>query len=201
MSMMTRAGRAPAFQAFSRARARAARNASTNAGSAAIASMTRKAVAFEATSPNNGSWSRTARRSARQSPPSASITARSRTTRPGSWRPRRSRIPASPRDSAAVSPTRSAASATSAAPAWLTSPSPSGVTSTVNRRSSRVGVGGEPRCLACARSSARPRPPNRTCPFPSIRLSAGHALVASGASGAGRGRGERWLGGPRRCPR
>jgi hypothetical protein len=51
-----------------------------------------------------------------------------------------------------------------------------------------VGVEGEPRCRACARSSARPRPPNQTCPFPSIRLSAGHALVASCAGGAHAGR-------------
>ena len=39
-------------------------------------------------------------------------------------------------------------------------------------------VGDEPPCLARARWSARPRPPNRTCPFPSIRLSTGHALAA-----------------------
>jgi hypothetical protein len=41
-------------------------------GSRAIASITRNAVA-STTAPNSGRWSRTARRSAKQSPPSASI--------------------------------------------------------------------------------------------------------------------------------
>ena len=38
-------------------------------------------------------------------------------------------------------------------------------------------VRGEPPCRAYARWFARPCPPNRTCPFPSIRLSTGRALV------------------------
>jgi hypothetical protein len=44
----------------------------------------RNAVESDATAPNNGSCSRTAPRSETHSPPSASITARSRITRPGS---------------------------------------------------------------------------------------------------------------------
>jgi len=83
-SIVTRWGFAPSFHACSRAFARAARSSSKRAGSCAIRSITRKAVESEATSPKSGCWSRTERRSARQSPPSASITARSRTTRPGS---------------------------------------------------------------------------------------------------------------------
>src|SRR3954447_3041664 len=137
MSITIRCGRAPAFQAFARARARASRSAPSSVGSAAIAAITRKAVASDATGPNSGSCSRTARRSARQSPPSASITARSRTTRPRSCPPRRSRILARPSDNAAVRPSLSAASANSPAPACDTSPSPSDATSTVKRRPSR----------------------------------------------------------------
>src|SRR4051812_46667262 len=137
MSITIRCGRAPAFQAFARARARASRSAPSSVGSAAIAAITRKAVASDATGPNSGSCSRTARRSARQSPPSASITARSRTTRPRSCPPRRSRILARPSDNAAVRPSLSAASANSPAPACDTRPSPSDATSTVKRRPSR----------------------------------------------------------------
>jgi hypothetical protein len=107
-----------------------------SSGSRAIASTVRQAVASEATAPKSGSWSRTARTSERCSPPEASITARSRTTRPGSWAPRRSRIGARPFESASVSPIRSAVSANRATPAWETTPSPSAVTSTVNSRPS-----------------------------------------------------------------
>src|SRR3954452_22898152 len=137
MSITIRCGRAPAFQAFARARARASRSAPSSVGSAAIAAITRKAVASDATGPNSGSRSPPARRAARQSPPSASITARSRTTRPRSCPPRRSRILARPSDNAAVRPSLSAASANSPAPACDTSPSPSDATSTVKRRPSR----------------------------------------------------------------
>ena len=40
-----------------------------------------------------------------------------------------------------------------------------------------AGSGASRRCRAYARWSARPCPPNRTCPFLSIRLSTGHAMV------------------------
>jgi len=99
-------------------------------------SITRNAVESEATAPNSGAWSRTARRSARQSPPSASITARSRTTRPGSWPERRSRSPASTLDSAWVKPVLPATCESSADPACETNPPPSAVTSTVKLRPS-----------------------------------------------------------------
>jgi len=78
------------------------------------------------------------RQTDRQSPPSASITARSRITRPGSWRPRRSRTLASASDNARVNPTQSAVSASKPAPAWDTRPSPSDATSTVKKRSPRI---------------------------------------------------------------
>src|SRR5271170_2881629 len=71
-----------------------------------------------------------------QSPPSASITATSLSTRPGSCAERRSRDPANAPDNAPVSPTRSANSTNNATPACDTSPSPSAVTSTVPRRAS-----------------------------------------------------------------
>ena len=70
-------------------------------GVAGVASTVRQAVASEATAPKSGSWSRTARRSARWEPPEASITARSRTTRPG--RGRRG-APASARDASRAHP-------------------------------------------------------------------------------------------------
>jgi hypothetical protein len=54
MSMTICSGAAPAFHAISRARARAVRSAPSRPGSAAIASITRKAVAFEAPDPNSG---------------------------------------------------------------------------------------------------------------------------------------------------
>src|SRR3954447_8354158 len=69
-----------------------------------------------------------------QSPPSASITATSRSTRPGSCAERRSRVGAIASASAPVSPARSANSTNSAAPACETNPSPSAVTSTVCKR-------------------------------------------------------------------
>ena len=71
-----------------------------------------------------------------QSPPSASITATSRITRPGSCAERRSRVGVSATDSAPVNPARSANSTSNATPACETNPSPSAVTSTVPRRAS-----------------------------------------------------------------
>ncbi len=70
-----------------------------------------------------------------QSPPSASITATSRSTRPGSCADRRSLVNPNASDSASVSPARSANSTSNATPACDTNPSPSAVTSTVPKRS------------------------------------------------------------------
>ena len=53
-----------------------------------IRSTTRQAVGVEATGPNSSGWSRKAARSERQSPPSASMTARSRSTAASRWRRR-----------------------------------------------------------------------------------------------------------------
>ena len=68
--------------------------------------------------------------SAKQSPPSASITAKSRTTRPRSWLPSRSCNEPSSLDNARVRPDLSATWASSALPACETKPAPSDVTST-----------------------------------------------------------------------
>jgi hypothetical protein len=57
-----------------------------------------------------------------------------------------------------------------------------------------AGSGASRRCRAYARWFARPCPPNRTCPFLSIRLSTGHA-VADVTLGLGNG-GLRRGGGP-----
>jgi len=69
-------GRVPSSHARSRALARAARSPSSSPSSAATRSISRNAVVSDATGPNSGSWSRTTRRSDKQSPPSASITAK-----------------------------------------------------------------------------------------------------------------------------
>ena len=57
-----------------------------------------------------------------------------------------------------------------------------------------AGSGASRRCRAYARWSARPCPPNRTCPFLSIRLSTGHTVAVRDA-GLRIG-GFRWGGGP-----
>src|SRR5450631_1016163 len=69
--------------------ATAARNLPKHSSS--IEAITRNAVEPDATLPYRSGWSRDAPRSAKQSPPSASITARSRSTTPGSCAERRSR--------------------------------------------------------------------------------------------------------------
>jgi hypothetical protein len=96
--------------------------------------MTRQAVGNDATSPNRSGCSRSTLRSARQSPPSAMVTMRSRTTRPGSWADRRRRVGAIPADNAAVHPSLSASSVRAALPAWLTIPATWVVTMRVLRR-------------------------------------------------------------------
>jgi hypothetical protein len=70
------------------------------------ASITRQAVGSNATSPNRSACSLGTLRSASQSPPSAMLTIRSHTTRPGSWVDRRRRVADIPADTAAVHPSR-----------------------------------------------------------------------------------------------
>src|SRR5450755_956402 len=64
-----------------------------------------------------------------------------------------------------------------------------------------AGSGASRRCRAYARWSARPCPPNRTCPFLSIRLSTGHAVAdcdaGLGIGGLRRGGGPSCSGGRR----
>ena len=109
---------------------------------------------------------RTARRSDKQSPPSASITARSRTTRPGSCRPRRSRTPTNATERSRVSPTRSATSPSNAAPAWETKPSPSAATSTVKLRPLRCTFKVNLPSRSCGRRTPTESPLRRTVPRP-----------------------------------
>ena len=113
--MTVASGRAQRPQARARAWATAPRNRSRRPAS--MLSMTRNAVESEATLPNRSAWSRNAPRSARQSPPSQSITTRSRSTTPGSCAEARSRGGAIASDNAAVSPIRSATPANNALPA------------------------------------------------------------------------------------
>ena len=92
-------------------------------------SMQRWAVVSEATGPKSTSWSRSAPRSVRQSPPSASMTARSRTMRPGSWATALE-CTRRPETRPEVRPTRSQRPVSRAVPARDVRPSPSQVTST-----------------------------------------------------------------------
>ena len=59
-------------------------------------------------------------------------------------------------------------------------PSSSASSGTRTSGSPRMGRAGA-RCRRCRRSVSPPRPPNRTCPFLSIRLSTGHAMADRGA--------------------
>jgi hypothetical protein len=117
--------------ATSRAAARAVRSAANPAPSTSDSS--RQAVGSDATDPNNSHWSRSTARSAIASPPSATITAKSTATRPGSWPPRRCRNPASARLNCSVRPVASATSAKRRAPAWPTTPRPSALTVILGR--------------------------------------------------------------------
>jgi hypothetical protein len=79
------AGAAPSAHARVRALASADQTAAIPRGSAGNSQAnTRQAVGTLATSPNTSGWSRRTRRSLTQSPPAASITARSRSTCPRS---------------------------------------------------------------------------------------------------------------------
>jgi hypothetical protein len=107
-------------QATSRALARAARRAFRAAAS--MPASTRQAVGVEATEPNTSCWSRSTARSRIASPPSASITARSTATRPGSCPVPRGRSRCRASEKALVSVVASARSASRREPAWLTTP-------------------------------------------------------------------------------
>jgi hypothetical protein len=127
------AGAAPSAQACSRTLASADHSPAIPRGSADSSSARmRQAVGTEATLPNSSGWSRRVARSLTQSPPSASMATRSRSTWPRSWAPARTPRLAR-RPSSAVSPSRSASSPSSAAPTWLQMPWPSATTSNRGR--------------------------------------------------------------------
>ena len=106
MSRTTSSGRTPRSHARDRARPRPSRIAWSL--SSPMESMTRHAVESDATPPNRSGWSLRAPRSHNASPPSASITAKSRRTTPGSCPARRERVDAIAPDNASVRPTLSA---------------------------------------------------------------------------------------------
>jgi hypothetical protein len=135
-SKITSAGAAPAAHARSRAWARAMRTRSSSTGP--IQSSTRRAVETDATSPNSAGCAASATRSDTQRPPSASITARSHSTRPGSCTERRSRVSASAHPNASVSPSRCAASPSNAVPARDERPVASARTSTFSMLERRI---------------------------------------------------------------
>jgi hypothetical protein len=119
------------------ARARAAARAAAIAASTAGASwarrvMVRDTVGSEATNPYTAGSARTRAMSARQSPPSASVTARSAITLPGSWIAKGSRQRASVFDSSRSSPT-----------AWIVSvsTSPPACDTTIDPPASALGHG------------------------------------------------------------
>ena len=128
--------RSPASaQARSRAAARALRIArSARGASAASAVISRDTTGSEATGPASSGWERSTATSARQSPPSASATARSAMIFPGSCTARGARHRASPAERPSPSPVTRAASASSNAPAWDTIPLPSADTVILGRR-------------------------------------------------------------------
>jgi hypothetical protein len=133
-SITISSGPAPAAHATARARARDA--AMLRSPSACTESITRNTVGSDATSPNRSGWLRNTAMSARQSPPSASDTARWVSTTPGSCTERRWRVCVIAADKPSVRPTRSASSASNNTPAWPATPVPSPVTFT--RRAARV---------------------------------------------------------------
>jgi hypothetical protein len=180
-SIVNRSGAPDNSQNRSRACACAQRTPSSIPGVLAIRSIVLNAVESEATSPNRASCSRTAPRSETHSPPSASITARSPITRPGSCPRRRCLITPRRLDSARVSPTLSATWPSSALPACETRPAPSAVTSTVTERPSRItlkvnlqardpGLQQSQESLLC-RTFPRPRSPRGRGSYRTIRAS------------------------------
>ena len=108
-----------------RAAARAASiAANARAASAASASIVRDTVGSDATSPNTAGSARSSATSARQSPPRASVTARSVTTLPGSWIAIGLRHRASAVDNARSSPAARTVSTSATPPACDTTPTP-----------------------------------------------------------------------------
>ena len=150
----------------------------------------RNAVESEATAPNSGSCSRTAPRSETHSPPSASITARSRITLPGSWPRRRCLTDPSPPDRPAVEPVLSA-TWHQAVPARDTSPAPSASTSTVTTRPLCITFKVNPPSSGF-RTSAIPRIPARPDgPAPSAQPEGASLTARSGLRNwACRGKGQ-----------
>ena len=92
------------------------------------------ATGSDATGPASSGCARSTAISARQSPPSASVTTRSAMIFPGSCTARGARHLASPPDRPSPRPVTRAASASSTAPAWDTSPLPSADTVIFGRR-------------------------------------------------------------------
>jgi hypothetical protein len=122
-------------QARFRAAARAARIAfSVRGASAARPETSRDTTGSDATGPNRPGSARSIAISARQSPPSASVTARSATIFPGSCTARGARHRASLADRPASRPVTRSAQVSSRAPAWDTTPDSSVVTAIFGRR-------------------------------------------------------------------
>jgi hypothetical protein len=104
--------------------------ASTGGASAARVATARDTVGSEATAPNTPGSPRRTAMSARQSPPSASVTARSLTILAGSWAANGLRHGPSAPDRARSRPTARTVSVNAAAPAWDTTPDPPASTRT-----------------------------------------------------------------------
>ena len=128
--------RSPASaQARSRAAARALRIALSARGPSAASALTsRDTTGSDATGPASSGCSRSTAISARQSPPSASATARSAMIFPGSCTARGARHRASPPDRPRPRPVTRSVSPAADAPAWDTSPWPSADTVILGRR-------------------------------------------------------------------
>ena len=124
-----RLGVDPAAQARSRAAARTARSRTRCASS--TRATARHAVGSEATGPNSLPWSRSPARWVNASPPSAIVTARSASTRPGACRVGNARyVSSSTSVHPAASPVSTVNSRSSSVPARDTNPVPSALTLT-----------------------------------------------------------------------
>jgi len=93
-------------------------------------SISRLIVGSEATAPNNSGWARSTATSAKQSPPSAIVTARSSTVLPGSCTDRAGRHDARPRERPAAKPLTAAVCSSNDPPADEISDSPPASTRT-----------------------------------------------------------------------
>jgi hypothetical protein len=83
---------------------------------------------LRATGPNSAGWARIGARSDEYPPPSAAMTAKSTSTRPGPCLRRRRTRGDNATDRSSCNPHRSAISASNRVPEWLTKPLPSAVT-------------------------------------------------------------------------